>query len=394
MLSDKEVNGLIDSITNYLSQGIAQGVQEQSPSQDLLSHLEHSAAVFSGFKTFHEMKEASAMLLDDNGNIKPFNQYLNDVKKVNETYNHNYLRTEYDLVVNSANAAATWEDAQNDDGGRYVLQYRTAGDNKVREEHAKLNGTTLPVSDPFWDLFYPPNGWNCRCKAQKVRASKYPLSDSQQAIEIAAHATNTKSGKMFRFNPGKQKSLFPKHNSYTIAKCSTCDKNIKLAKVPSNELCAACPIIQQCADYTRIPTNKGVLRIHNTHGKNEKASNIKIASYFAEKYEHEIDLLPNENNKISADSINHSLKKVIEYKEISSPTKSAIDNAIRKGNKQANHIVLWLNKDMATGDLKNAVSDRVRRTNNIESITIVQNGKDKTYSRDEMLSEGFKIQLD
>ncbi len=207
------------------------------------------------------MKEASAMLLDENGNIKPFNQYLNDVKKVNETYNHNYLRTEYDLVVNSANAAAAWEDAQNDDGGRYVLQYRTAGDNKVREEHAKLDGTTLPVSDPFWDLFYPPNGWNCRCKAQKVRASKYPLSDSQQAMQEAAHATNTKSGKMFRFNPGKQKSLFPKHNSYTIAKCSTCTKNMRLAKVPNNELCAACPIIQQCAD-DRTKTQAAIERKH------------------------------------------------------------------------------------------------------------------------------------
>ncbi len=221
------------------------------------------------------MKEASAMLLDENGNIKPFNQYLNDVKKVNETYNHNYLRTEYDLVVNSANAAAAWEDAQNDDGGRYVLQYRTAGDNKVREEHAKLDGTTLPVSDSFWDLFYPPNGWNCRCKAQKVRASKYPLSDSQQAMQEAAHATNTKSGKMFRFNPGKQKSLFPKHNSYTIAKCSTCDKNIKLAKVPSNELCAACPIIVSIADEkAKIETRKRAKELRKI--ASEKLKNTEV----------------------------------------------------------------------------------------------------------------------
>ena len=45
--------------------------------------------------------------------------------------------------------AAKWHDFEQD-GDRYYLQYRTAGDDKVREEHAALNGTTLPPSDPFW----------------------------------------------------------------------------------------------------------------------------------------------------------------------------------------------------------------------------------------------------
>lgn len=43
--------------------------------------------------------------------------------------------------------------------------YSTVGDDRVRDEHAILEGTTLPKDDPFWQRFYPPNGWNCRCSA-------------------------------------------------------------------------------------------------------------------------------------------------------------------------------------------------------------------------------------
>ena len=61
---------------------------------------------------------------------------------------------------------------------------------------------------------------------------------------------------MFRFNPGKQRAAYPAYNSYTISKCATCKKNgMKLAKVPDNELCAACPIIRECAgDITKSQT--------------------------------------------------------------------------------------------------------------------------------------------
>ena len=50
-------------------------------------------------------------------------------------------------------------------------------DDRVREDHAILHGTTLPPSDPFWSLYLPPNGWNCRCTAVQVRKGKYPQSD-------------------------------------------------------------------------------------------------------------------------------------------------------------------------------------------------------------------------
>lgn len=248
MLRDDAIIGLIEETASFLSKGIERGLEECSPSETMVNSLRESVGVFSGFKTFHEMKEAAGMLLDESGNIKPFEQYYKDVQTLNETYNKFYLKTEYDFTVASSEAAARWEDQQDDGEGRYLLQYRTAGDNKVRKAHRELEGITLPASDSFWDSYYPPNGWRCRCTVTKVRAAKYPATNSKEAMTAGKKATEGKYAEMFRFNPGKQRAAYPIYNTYTISKCSVCKKgNTKLGKIPSNELCAACPIIRECA---------------------------------------------------------------------------------------------------------------------------------------------------
>lgn len=248
MLRDDAIAGLIEETASFLSKGIERGLGESSPSEAMVNSLRKSVGVFSGFKTFHEMKEAAGMLLDESGNIKPFEQYYKDVQTLNDTYNKFYLKTEYDFTVASSEMAARWEEQRDDGGGRYLLQYRTVGDNKVRKEHRALEGITLPSSDPFWDSYYPPNGWRCRCTVTKVRAAKYPATDSKEAMTAGEKATEGKYAEMFRFNPGKQRAAYPAYNTYTISKCSVCKKgNVKLGKIPSNELCAACPIIRECA---------------------------------------------------------------------------------------------------------------------------------------------------
>lgn len=248
MLGEKPVRRLIEETAVYLSKGIERGIVEEQPSEAMVSSLRESAGVFSGFKTFHEMKEAAGLLLDEKGGLKPFEQFSNDVQKINDAYNKHYLKTEYNFTVQSAQMAARWEDQQDDGGGRYLLQYRTAGDKKVRKAHQELEGITLPASDPFWDKYYPPNGFNCRCTVQKVRAAKYSATDGKEAMKAGDKATESKYAEMFRFNPGKQRAAYPAYNSYTVKKCATCKKNgLKLAKIPSNELCAACPIIRECA---------------------------------------------------------------------------------------------------------------------------------------------------
>lgn len=156
ILADPAVSAFIDGHAVILDSAFDQ----TKMSETLRSRLRSSDWVFSGMKTFHELNEAFPSLLDENGVLKPFERFLNDVRSIDRTYNSNYLRAEYNFVTASAQMAAKWEEFQSD-GDRYNLQYRTQKDGRVRPEHAALHGVTLPPSDPFWEEFYPPNGWNC-----------------------------------------------------------------------------------------------------------------------------------------------------------------------------------------------------------------------------------------
>lgn len=185
----------------------------------MLAKLQQDIFIFSGLKTHAELVEASRLLLDDKGRIKSFPAFAKDIDKLNTTYNRNYLEAEYQFAVTSSQMAANWEGLEESD--RYNLQYRTAGDEKVRKEHQELNGITLPKSDPFWIKYYPPNGWNCRCLAIQVLAGKYPVSDSEKVLKLGEKATTqiNKDGKntleLFRFNPGLQSKVFPPGHPYS-----------------------------------------------------------------------------------------------------------------------------------------------------------------------------------
>lgn len=242
--------------------------KEVAMSDIMRQRLEESNYIFSGMKTFHELNEAFPSLLDENGNRKPFEQFLNDVRKIDSKYNSNYLRAEYNFVNSSAVMAAKWEEFKQY-GDRYYLQYRTAGDKRARPEHAALNRVTLPITDSFWETFFPPNGWNCRCTVVQVRKSKYEATDHDEAMSRGDAATGKDTRGLFRFNPGIQQKAMPDYNPYTIQKCRDCDiakGKFSLAKpfIPDNEVCAACEILHKYA-ADKAKSQRAIERTHYLH---------------------------------------------------------------------------------------------------------------------------------
>ena len=282
ILGNKDVQEFISTHATMLNNSFKQ----VKMSDKMRERLTRSNYIFSGIKTFHELNEAFPSMLDENGNKKPFERFLNDVRKINDTYNANYLHAEYNFVQASATMAAKWEQFS-EDGDRYYLQYRTAKDDKVRPEHAALDGVTLPMSDSFWETYYPPNGWNCRCTVVQVRKQKYPATEHTEAMSRGEEAMNGERYNIFRFNSGKQGKTMPDYNPYTIKRCNDCDvaRGKLTLSLPDNEICAACKFVQNCAlnrDKTEACVSKKEL-LRSSENFTKKSESLQTGNYFQTK---------------------------------------------------------------------------------------------------------------
>lgn len=218
MMEEEPVADMVRETYRIIRKAMDKGVADNVIPAAMARKLDNSAFLFSGFKTAQELKEASLLLREKDGTVKGFSRFLTDIRRIDANYNVRYLEAEYNFAVSSAQMAASWAEVSQD-GDRYDLQYRTAGDDHVREEHRALNGVTLPPSNDFWRYYYPPNGWNCRCTAVQVLKGKYPTSDDKQAIQAGDRMTDTPKKRIFRFNPGIDGQLFPpKHPYYKLSR--------------------------------------------------------------------------------------------------------------------------------------------------------------------------------
>ena len=364
ILASEEAQDFIETHSSVLNGSFRQVEMSES----MRKRLERSNYVFSGLKTFHELNEAFPSLLDENGNRKTFERFLNDVRKIDETYNSNYLRAEFNFVQASAEMAAKWERFMQD-GDRYYLQYRTAGDAKVRPTHAEMAGITLPASDPFWEEFYPPNGWGCRCSVVQVRKSKYPATDHEEAMARGESALELDKKGMFRFNAGMEQKTMPDYNPYTIKRCKDCNiakGKLKLAKnpIPDNELCEACQFIRICEENKGCFNDKlygNRLKISKDADKTEVQDNIRAAYAMLESF-------PEMVIKVRENVLEHGVKNpeyminglIADRKGIESP--KGIQSGFKKAIKQGCQVVV-IDLDMHMKDKKLPVSELAKYIN-------------------------------
>lgn len=238
MLADPHAHRLIEETYNALNGAIGASITQEMP-EEMTYALRNNAFIFSGFKTHRTLSEVGLELTDDEGNLKPYAKVLEDVRRIDDKYNGAYLYAEYNHAVHTTQMAVKWQDFVRD-GDEYNLQYRTAGDERVREAHLALDGVTLPPSDKFWDRYMPPNGWNCRCTVVQVLREDFPLSDSEEAIKRGDESTQSIKQQMFRFNAGKTLELFPPKHPYLPKGCGDCQLRLNLAWGKGKEQCAAC----------------------------------------------------------------------------------------------------------------------------------------------------------
>ena len=197
-------------------------VPEESKDFEQLKALEEDVQVFSGFKTYETLREATDQLKDGQGNIKSFAQFKDDILKINSRYNNAYLQAEYQQAIAASQSNSEWVDIQAGKDTQPMLTYKTAGDDHVRPEHAILDDASYPVDDPFWDVYYPPIDWGCRCDVVQSDGDAAPL-DKGDLPEVKD---------MFAINWGKEQVVFPDtHPYYDVSKAEEKDINDQLDNI-------------------------------------------------------------------------------------------------------------------------------------------------------------------
>lgn len=247
VLSDTGILKLVGKqLQDSMEVGFSQSMMEvdwTTPDAEMLQRLTRDVWQFSAAKNYQQLRDMTMAMKDENGKLRTFADFEEKALTINDQYNKNWLKTEYNQAVNSATMAARWNDYKKNAAIMPYLQYQTVGDNNVREEHRLLDGIVRKIDDSFWTTHYPPNGWNCRCDVNQI-----PYSHAKETTSIP----NVPIASMFRTNLADTGLIFPKGHPY-------------YEDIPHDVLRSSLAHLPADAAYNSISINGGITKLHLLH---------------------------------------------------------------------------------------------------------------------------------
>lgn len=380
---------------------IEKGVPRSTPHRTAFKQrLKTSTDVFSVFRVHRQAEDIAAHLTDEHGNRRSFGEWAERVQPYLNHQNRAWLQTEYSTAIRRAHDEADWVRFREDADIYPNLEWVPSTSAQPGADHKVFWGTVLPIGDEFWTEHRPGDRWNCKCSLRQT--------------DKAPTATPRVSGKQHAPQPGLRakpgsEEVFSEDHAYYPEGCSFCvfakglrglmaNLSSKAKPFSKDGTCLGCQLRIKCEqkerkEWTGIETRRGSVRIHCGHGKTEARSNTETATYLANKHGYEIDLLPTGSER-TADSYNRTLRKEQEYKVVEKATDNAVQMAIRSAKKQADSIVLTVPPAMDLNVLRHALNDRLRRYDNVTDVTIIKDGKDATFTREQITDDDFTINND
>ena len=191
------------------------GIQYGYESDAYLTAMEMNVFRFSGAKTIAEITELNRIYRESTS----FDDFYRKAKTVCDTFNKKWQKTEYETANLIASSTSNYQRLIKKTNIFPYWEYKTVGDDKVRPEHAKLNGVILPANDPRWLKIWPPNGWKCRCYIVPRMASDVQDLDLEAMRKIVDDFFQTEEWRMsvgsgFGVNRALSPEVFSENQQY------------------------------------------------------------------------------------------------------------------------------------------------------------------------------------
>lgn len=181
-----------------------------------ITALEMNLFHFSAGKTLAEI-QALNKAFRDSGSYADFEKRA---REICSTFNRAWQRTEYETAVLTAESASNYHRLKSKTALFPYWRYATVGDDRVREEHRKLDGVILAANDPRWKKIFPPNGWKCRCRVVPLMRHEVEgvvkIADMQAVVDayLGSPEWKTNAAQGWDVNRGDSAEVFATNQHY------------------------------------------------------------------------------------------------------------------------------------------------------------------------------------
>ncbi|MCE5335246.1 MAG: minor capsid protein [Desulfobacteraceae bacterium] len=109
------------------------------------------------------------------------------------------LDTIYQTNLQAAYSVGRFQQMKETAEARPYWQYMAIVDSRTRYEHAAQNGKVYDYRHPFWNEWYPPNGFNCRCYVKALSGEDL----GERNLSAETRGVNVHPDEGWRYNVGQ-----------------------------------------------------------------------------------------------------------------------------------------------------------------------------------------------
>lgn len=158
--------------------------------QDILTDIQGAlASAIAEGKTFQQFQKELRPLLEEKGwwGVQPMVDPLTGKTIDAQLGSPRRLKTIYDANIRTARAAGFWDRIQRTKDALPYLLYSLGPSARHRDAHVAISGTLLPADDPFWGIYFPPNGYGCKCWVRQISRAEYLELADDPNIDTESH---------------------------------------------------------------------------------------------------------------------------------------------------------------------------------------------------------------